>query len=179
MFMAHSEKLRELMLYLAMKCESDTHFGAVKLNKILFAIDVSAYLAWRHPITEAEYIALELGPVPRQLSTLRTEMVQQGDAAVRLHSFFGMMNAQERLIALREPNLDLFTGPEIALIDTIIEGMAPYNEQELTEWSHRFIGWKAVDKGEAIPYESALISAEPPTPYDVQRTQQLIQKYDW
>lgn len=45
--MAGWEKLRELMLYLAIKCESDPRFGAVKLNKLMFVIDVSAYLAWQ------------------------------------------------------------------------------------------------------------------------------------
>lgn len=177
--MVGSEKLRELMLYLAIKCESDPCFGAVKLNKLLFAIDFSAYLAWQRPNTGAEYIALELGLLPRQLSALRAEMVQRGDAAVRLHSLFGVANPQERLIALREPNLQVFTGPEMALIDAVIESTAPYNGHELTEWSHQFIGWKVARKGDAIPYESALISPEPPTPYDIQRTQELIQEHGW
>ena len=177
--MAGLEKLRELLLYLALKGESDPHFGAVKLNKLLFAVDFSAYLAWHAPITEAEYIALELGPVPRQLSFLRAEMIQRHDAAVRFQSLFGVTNPQERLIALREPHLEIFTGPEIALIDAIIESAVPYNGRALTEWSHRFVGWKAAKKGEPIPYESALISSEPPTPYEIQRTQELIQEHGW
>lgn len=177
--MTNPEKLRELMLYLALKCESDPRFGSVKLNKLLFAIDFSSYLTWRKPITEAEYISLELGPVPRQLSALRAEMVQRGDAAVRFHSLFGVTNPQERLIALREPNLQMFSGPEMALIDAVIDRTASYNGHELTEWSHRFIGWKAAQQGEPIPYESALISSEPPTPYDIQRTHELIQEHGW
>jgi len=79
--MADFEKLCELMLYLALKCEADPWFGAVKLNQLLlFAIDFSAYAGWQHPITEAEYIVLELGPVPRQLPTLRADMMQRGYA---------------------------------------------------------------------------------------------------
>lgn len=117
--------------------------------------------------------------MPRQLSALRAEMVQRGEAAVRLHSLFGVTNPQERLIALREPNLQVFTGPEMALIDAVIESTAPYNGHELTEWSHQFIGWKVARKGDAIPYESALLSPEPPTPYDIQRTQELIREHGW
>lgn len=177
--MFNLEKLRELMLYLAVKCESDRWFGAVKLNKLLFAIDVSAYIEWQHSVTEAEYIALELGPVPRQLPDLRAKMVQRGEAAVRRSSLFGVANPQERFIALREPNLQVFTGPEIALIDSVIENMALHNGRELTEWSHRFLGWQAAKKGDVIPYESALISSEPPTPYELQRTQELIQEHGW
>lgn len=177
--MADLEKLRELMLYLALKCESDPWFGAVKLNKLLFAIDFSAYAAWQRPITEAEYIAMELGPVPRQLPTLRADMTQRGEAAVRWSSLFGVTNPQERFVALREPNLQVFTGPEIALIDAVVASMTSYNGRELTEWSHRLVGWQVAKKGDVIPYESALISSEPPTPYDIQRTQELIQEYGW
>ncbi|PSR25542.1 MAG: hypothetical protein C7B43_16685 [Sulfobacillus benefaciens] len=177
--MAGLEKLRELLLYLAFQGESDPHCGTLKLDKLLFAIDFSAYLAWRAPITEAEYIALEWGPVPRQFPFLLAEMIQRHDATMRWPSLFDVMNPQERLMALRKPHLEIFTGPEIALIDAVIESAMPYNGRALTEWSYRFNGWKAAKKGEAIPYESALISSEPPTSYEIQRTQELIQEHGW
>lgn len=122
--MADVEKLRELMLYLAVKGEPDPCFGSVKLNQLLFAIDVAAYLAWQRPVTEAEYLARERGPVPRQLAMLRAEMVQCGDAVVRWCSPFGAASPQERFIALREPRLYVFSGPERALIDEVVERAA-------------------------------------------------------
>ncbi len=46
-----TEKLRELVLYIADKCEEDRTFGAVKLNKILFYADFISFAEYGEPIT--------------------------------------------------------------------------------------------------------------------------------
>ena len=40
----NDEKLRELIVYISDRCETDETFGAVKLNKILFLADFNAHL---------------------------------------------------------------------------------------------------------------------------------------
>ena len=174
-----SNKLRELMIYIALKCENDPYFGAVKLNKILFLIDFSAYVAWRTSITGSQYVAQEMGPVPQNLLRIRDDAIRQGDMTLRLQKLFGVTNPEHRLVALREPDLSFFSAREIALIDAIIERVSSLNGRQLSQWSHDFAGWKAAKKGDVIPYETALISSEPPTPYELQRTQELIQEQDW
>ena len=49
-------KFKELVLYIASRCERDPTFGAVKLNKELFFSDFWAYAEFGEPITGAEYI---------------------------------------------------------------------------------------------------------------------------
>ena len=46
-------KLRELILYVAERCENDPDFGALKLNKILFNADFIAYALTGKAITGA------------------------------------------------------------------------------------------------------------------------------
>ena len=48
-------KLRELVLYIAVLSEGDPAFGKVKLNKLLFFADFTAYLSFGKPITGHEY----------------------------------------------------------------------------------------------------------------------------
>jgi hypothetical protein len=60
-------RLRELILYIAARCERDPRFGATKLNKILLFADFLAYFRRRRPITGVEYMRLPNGPAPRRL----------------------------------------------------------------------------------------------------------------
>lgn len=60
------EKLRELILYIAYKSKADPRCGAVKLNKLLYYADFTAYRLLGRSITGAEYQHLQEGPAPRR-----------------------------------------------------------------------------------------------------------------
>ena len=47
-------KLKELILYVADRCEADPTFGAIKLNKTLFYADFLAFASTGKPITGVE-----------------------------------------------------------------------------------------------------------------------------
>ena len=51
----NNAKLCELIIYIAEHSKDDTSFGAVKLNKLLYYSDFSAYRQLRNSITDAEY----------------------------------------------------------------------------------------------------------------------------
>src|SRR5665213_2629173 len=61
------ERLRELILYVSEKCEKSTRFGMIKLNKIIWRADFTAFEARRSPITGAGYQRLPLGPAPIEM----------------------------------------------------------------------------------------------------------------
>ena len=61
------QKLRELILLIARSSERDEHFGATKLNKILFYSDFWAYRKLGRSITGEVYRKLEHGPAPKRL----------------------------------------------------------------------------------------------------------------
>ena len=56
--------LRELILFIADRCEDEPTFGATKLNKILFYADFLSYALYGEPIAGVTYRKLERGPVP-------------------------------------------------------------------------------------------------------------------
>lgn len=60
------EKLRELILYIAQKSKTDPRCGAVKLNKLLYYADFSAYRLLGRAITGAEYQHLKKGRRPER-----------------------------------------------------------------------------------------------------------------
>ena len=160
-FEENTEKLRELVLYIARKSESDPRFGATKLNKILFYADFLAYLQLGKPITGADYQKLEHGPAPRRLLPLQKEMESKEEGVLVDRIFCG--RKQKRLMAMREPDLSDFTGEEIALVDEILEICKGANATDLSEATHGLTAWRAFQKGESIPYTTVFIDDRPLT----------------
>ena len=155
------EKLKELILLLARASEADPNFGTVKLNKELFYSDFLAYRLFGKSITGHEYIALELGPGPKQKLRIIHEMQKSGDLAVRKHGAFGMV--QDRAFALREPKLDKFSKEEIHLAHTVADACHDKTGLQLSQLSHRFFGWRLAEYKEVIPYSVALVGKREPT----------------
>lgn len=169
------ERLRELILYIADKSMADRCYGAIKLNKLLFFSDFDAYAQRGESITHAEYMGLPQGPVPRRLVAVREELVEEGAATVRKQPFKGKV--QDRIIPLREANLNLFTGWEISHVDTVINHFWGKPARVMSELSHARI-WRLVgtEKG-AIPYQSVFISEDNADAHDAVRLRKLREKH--
>src|ERR1041384_212988 len=96
-------KFRELVLYIADRCQDDPRFGATKLNKILFYADFLHYGESGTPLTGATYRKLEHGPAPKQLLPTQTKLVSDGSAALSKRERYGYV--QKRIVALRDADL--------------------------------------------------------------------------
>src|SRR5690242_6208170 len=111
------KKLAELILYISQKCATDPKFGAVKLNKILYLSDFIAFGNWGEPITAVEYQHLRMGPAPRRLVPIRDSLVKSGKLAIQTLPLRSG-NIQNRTVNLVDANLQVFSGREIALVDS-------------------------------------------------------------
>lgn len=171
------EKFKELILYIAEQCESEPNFGAVKLNKLLFYCDMLAYTMLGEPITGADYMALQYGPAPRLLVPIREGMKSAGDIVVREKLHFGQR--QERVVPLRDPDMSLFSGKEVALINKVIGALKDASGVELSDLTHGEYGWRIAGYKESIPYQSAFLSEEDATPDDKRRAKELALEYAW
>jgi len=170
-------KLKELILYVAEKCDGDTRFGATKLNKILAFSDFVAYYRTGTPITGVEYMRLPQGPVPRRLLPVLKEMEARGDVIVR--SIPDGKYTQKRVVPLRSPDLALFQAAEIAVVDEVIRAFWDATATAVSDFSHG-TAWKiAGEDRELIPYESALLSDAPITAYERTRSEELAREFGW
>ena len=160
-----AEKFRGLMLYAAHRARKsrDRWFGAVKLNKILFYCDFISYQRYGHPITGATYQKLEEGPAPKELLREREHLVNEGLATVTPVQVFNYV--QHRLVPTSKsvnPN-DYFDEREIAVINEVITELEHLTAAEVSEMSHREMGWRAARMQEEIPYDAAILA---PFPYE-------------
>lgn len=154
------EKLRELTLYIADASMGDPLFGKVKLQKILFNADFAHFKRTGAPITGEEYRKKPYGPMATALTGVLQQGEIDGELVIRRE---GGAYGLERVIPLREANLELFTAEEIAQVDRTISAARGMNGTEMSNLSHRFLGWQIADEKEPIPYESAYLFVRPMT----------------
>jgi len=148
-------KFRELILFISERSEGDVPFGAVKLNKLLFYADFLAFLKFGKAITWQKYQKLEQGPCPRNLLPTLRELEKSADIIQVDRDFHGYK--QKRVVAIREPDLSMFSAEEIALVTQLIDEFKGMSAKQMSETSHDFIGWQLAEIGEDIPYEVALV----------------------
>ena len=169
------QKLRELILLIARSSERDEHFGATKLNKILFYSDFWAYRKLGRSITGEVYRKLEHGPAPKRLLPVVRRMEKDRLCASAERDSFG--RTQKVLVALREPDLALFSGAEVAIVQDVIRKLWDLNATGVSELSHEFLGWQLAAEGEEIPYSTALLGhPRPPTPAEVEYGRKLAEE---
>lgn len=167
------EKLRELILYISTLCESDRHFGAVKLNKLLFYADFLAYQKFGSAITGQEYQALLQGPAPKRLKPVVDRMKRAGD--LREERRKAGRFEQKRPVPIRTADLSKFSGPEVDLISGVVQRFWNKNAKQISDESHLFLGWQLGIQGETIPYSVVLIGTRKPTMAE-QRKGRALQK---
>ena len=175
----NEEKLKELIIYVADRCTDDPRFGAVKLNKLLYLIDVFAYAHYGEPVTGVEYMKQENGPVPRRLVPIREAMLADR-SIVEVERPSSMSNPRRRVVACRPADLSVFSPREIAHIDKIIQDVWDYSGTNLSDITHAWRGWRIARKlGDTIPYDAVFLSDEPPTDYEVAHAEELISEHSW
>lgn len=153
---ADQPKLRELMLYVAARMEKDQHVGRgrIKLAKLLWRSDFAAFWKLGHPITETTYHADRLGPAPVGELLAARDLQAQG----RLE-WVNEWDRQQIPVAVGEPDLDLFSAAQIALVDDQLERYRFVAGAVMVAEAHEFPGWlHAWRAGEGerspIPFQS-------------------------
>jgi len=151
-------KLKELMLFIADRCENDAFFGSIKLNKVLFWSDMLFYAQHGRTITGAEYQRLQFGPAPRRVLPVLRELDDSRRGAMRERRT--TKGTQKRLVALDDADLSLFSGEEIAHVDSILRALARQTAGQLSNRTHDDATWKFARDGETINPNAIFISDE-------------------
>lgn len=158
------EKLQELILYVSSRSRTDPRFGMTKLNKILFFSDFGAFRQLGRSITGAVYQHLPQGPCPHQLLPA-VEALGDAVTAISERTYAG---TQTRLMAVRPPDLSLFTGAEIAVVEDVLTDLAPLTNKQVSDLSHDTMAWRLTEERQEIPYGMALLSSDEPTLEDLE-----------
>jgi hypothetical protein len=170
------ERLRQLILFVAERCQADPGFGITKLVEILFRADFESFARYGKPITGTRYRKLQYGPASQAALEVRDEMKSRGEIALVEEGY--APRRRNRVVALKTADLHRFTGTDIALIDGVIE-LSNGRAAPFAGGRSHDRAWRAADYGELIPYEAALLSDEPPTEDDITRAHELSARHGW
>ena len=154
-------KLGELILLIAQRSVGDLKFGKVKLNKILFKIDFTAFLKLGHSVTGQHYFKLREGPGPKRMLPVLSAMEKRGDIKFERVSDYG--SGQQKAVANRDPKLTHFSADELVLIDEVLADYKDKSGTTLSRESHDLDGWLVSEDKEVIPYTVALVGKRKPS----------------
>jgi hypothetical protein len=170
------ERFRELILYVSQKCQDAEFFGATKLNKILYWSDMEAFYSLGRPVTGAEYWKLQKGPAPKYLKHIRDEMIREG--LVRVEKRQMVDYDQHRTVALRDPDMSIFSVAELRIVDSVIKECWAQTADEVSNVSHNIV-WHTRNLRDPIPYEASYLDSSPLTEEEIARTRELALQYGW
>lgn len=149
-FRQDAQKLKELILYISESFRDAKYSGKTKLNKLLFAVDFVSYEKYGKPITGVRYKKGNYGPVPASIFPILQEMLANKEIKFCKEKVGNL--PQQRPVALRLPNLSIFSRPELDIIDEWISAMKPLRAVNLSKWSHELPLWDYSDEEGFIPY---------------------------
>ena len=171
----NQDKTKELIILLSELSEGDGYFGATKLNKLLFFSDFLSYLQTGKAISGSMYEARQGGPMLKGFYELRDQMDGE-DIVVIEKNFFSYV--QQKTIAKRSPDVSEFSSEEMNIIMRVISLYRDKSATQMSALSHDFLGWQAVDNGEVIPYETALVSTRELTSEEYEFPESLEINFD-
>jgi len=148
-------KFAEALLYVAAGLEGDPAGGAVKINKALYNADFGHMRAFGRPITGADYQRLAQGPAPRRLLPVRSALIEAGAAQMREELHLG--RTVKKLVPLRAPDVTTLSSTELSMLDQAIAVEKARSASQSSAASHREPGWRMVNDGDSIPYETAFL----------------------
>lgn len=174
-----SDKLRELMLYIAKKAETVPNFGSIKMNKVLFYSDFLWYARTGQSITGMKYVKKDHGPAPCGLLPVQEQLLNAKDAKIDFRPVFPR-GTEKRLIAIRNPRLNgLFEPEQIAFVDDVFEEIAPFAAKVISDLTHEHLGWRLADFDEEIPYFTVFLNDQVALASDIKRGTRLAEARGW
>ena len=145
------EKFKRLVHYVCFRrSNAPETLGAVKLNKILWLADLSAFYDFGHPITDARYIKRKFGPVPAPIMPVLHELEAEGVLTVSESVHYGK---QKKEYLVHVPTSGDFLPPEeLNIVDETINHVCDdHTAKSVSDASHDHI-WMAAEDGEEIPH---------------------------
>lgn len=133
------EKLTEMVVFFSEKLSP----WKTKLNKLLFYSDYHMYQQYGFSMSGSQYQAIPMGPVPYKYHSLFDYMVENGDVTIYYSQFEnGGIGEQFKPNENRTFNKDLFTEPELEVLEFVLKRFKNTSTDEIIDISHQEKAWR-------------------------------------
>lgn len=148
-----TDKLKNILLYILERCAGKPNVGETVLYKLLYFSDFNYYEQYEEHLTGATYRKLPYGPVPQNLDSIISQMIEKGYLQRVKAEYHGF--PQTRYIPMEKANLTELKASEKEVIDRVLNQMSDWSASAISNYSHKDIPWLASKEGEEINYELA------------------------
>ena len=157
-----SQRLKEAVHYVCRRMATRPELlGAVKLQKILWYVDVRSYGATGKTVTSAVFIKGKYGPYTLAATPAIRELVREHRLHADTDEYYD--NEKTRLIGKGETNKTVFSARELTWLEEITKDICEcHTAQSISEKSHGPI-WQMASYGEEIPFEATAVSLVRPS----------------
>ncbi len=124
--------------------------GKVKLMKLLYYMDYEWIQKKGVSITGDKYLALQYGPVPKHAQETLSRLKEKG--FLRIEKVKAGDYDQERYLALKDPDLSVFTHEEIEHMNQIARRFEFWTATQMSDLSHEDWPWQSTRLGEEIRF---------------------------
>lgn len=143
------EKLQNLISYISSKVT----LYLTSLNKYLWFIDMISYYKRTKSITGLTYVHEQFGPV---IYNRRYEEISKlEDKFKREDTEYDDGSIRSKIISNNNFDLDCFSSKELEIINYVIDILKNKSASEISNLSHKEIGWKNTNRFEKISFEYA------------------------
>jgi len=130
-----------------------------KLNKLLFYADFKHYKGYAISITGARYAHIPFGPAPDNYDIYYGALSSQ-KAIQFIEEIYPAKRGGEPVVgeiikAVKKPDLSLFAASELRIMASVQEDFEKYNAREITDFSHKEVGYQETEEGGTISYDYA------------------------
>lgn len=153
------DKFKNVLLYILERCAGKPNVGETVLYKLLYFSDFNYYELYEEHLTGAIYRKLPYGPVPQNLDSIISQMIESGQLQRVKTEYHGY--PQTRYLPLEKADLKELKASEKDVIDKVIEQMSDWSAAMLSNYSHGDKPWKASKEGDEINYELAFYRRPP------------------
>ncbi len=137
--------------------------GHVKLNKILWCADLEHY-RWRGvTITGLQHYTRTLhGPMSQDIVRVVGRLAREGKVEERTIAVTGY--ARREMVSLQDPDISVFTGAQIDILDQMINAIGPLTASQLSRRNRNDPLWNELENNEAMSVATGSIVTRPLAP---------------
>ncbi|OGS52204.1 MAG: hypothetical protein A3J40_11915 [Erythrobacter sp. RIFCSPHIGHO2_12_FULL_63_10] len=148
------KKMRAVILRTCHIC-APGDLGAVKLNKVLYFLDMISYAHHREAVTGATYRKRPNGPTSDQLLFALRDMERAGDIRTESVDYHGFLKKEYHPLA--DVPEGVLNEAELSLLDDVIDFVCRRNTaKSISDYSHK-LPWEMAKMGGEIPYHTAML----------------------
>ena len=132
------DRLLEMIVYFTKECRP----WKTKLNKLLFYADFGHYRKTGYSISGAEYIAIQMGPVPLNFSSIFEYAAMHDDVDIAYQEFQnGGIGESFKPHPNREFNVNLFEDAECLTLKEVMNRFRDVSTADIIQLSHEEAAW--------------------------------------